>query len=431
MLRTHHVVRTAIGLARNQRQLRHRCFAIRVEQLGAMANDAAPLLLGTRQEARHVNEGENRNAEGVAGAHKARGLLARGDVEHARELARLVADNANRVSIETREAHHDIAGVRRLDLEERAIVDDRANHGVHVVRLVRTIGDQRVEFGAETISRIVRRRPRRSVNIVLRQERNQRTRIRDTRGLVLTDEVADTALLGMRIRTTELFHRDLFARHRPHHIGAGDEHVRGLADHQNEVGNRGRVDRATRAGSHDQRDLRDHTRGVDVALKDVGIAAKRNDALLDARATRIVDADKRTAIAQRQIHHLADLLGENLTKRAAENREVLREREDATTVDQAMTRDDTVAIRTAIGQLGIAMLGITIDLAKRAGVEQRLDALTRQALTASALALLGLRIDVLRLHAQFLKMGDALCCRAGIVAISHGVIAFLPGTARE
>ena len=96
-----------------------------------------------------------------------------------------------------------------------------------------------------------------------------------------------------------------------------------------------------------------------------------------------------------------------------------------------MTSDDTVAIGTAIGQLGIAMLGITIDLAKRAGVEQRLDALTRQALTASALALLGLRIDVLRLHAQFLKMGDALCCRAGIVAISHGVIAFLPGTARE
>ena len=64
-------------------------------------------------------------------------------------------------------------------------------------------------------------------------------------------------------------------------------------------------------------------------------------------------------------------------------------------------------------------------------VEQRLDALARQALTAGALALLGLRIDVLRLHAQVLEMGDALCCGAGIVAISHGVSAFLPGTARE
>jgi hypothetical protein len=45
------------------------------------------------------------------------------------------------------------------------------------------------------------------------------------------------------------------------------------------------VDVAAGAGAHDQaRDLRDDAGGQHIALEDLGIAAERRDALLDARA---------------------------------------------------------------------------------------------------------------------------------------------------
>ena len=43
------------------------------------------------------------------------------------------------------------------------------------------------------------------------------------------------------------------------------------------------------------------------------------------------------------IHHLADLLGVGLGERAAKDREVLREDEDAAAVNEAVTGDDAVA----------------------------------------------------------------------------------------
>ena len=54
-------------------------------------------------------------------------------------------------------------------------------------------------------------------------------------------------------------------------IGSGDEHERGLFDHEDEVGDGGRVDGATGARTHDHGDLRNHARGQRVAKKNVSI----------------------------------------------------------------------------------------------------------------------------------------------------------------
>ena len=96
VLRAHHVVGAAVRLARDHGQLRHGRLGVRVEQLRAVPDDAAPLLAGARQEARHVDERHERHAERVAGAHEPRRLLAGVDVEHAGHLRRLVADDADR-----------------------------------------------------------------------------------------------------------------------------------------------------------------------------------------------------------------------------------------------------------------------------------------------------------------------------------------------
>ena len=89
------------------------------------------------QEARHVDEGDERDVEGVAEAHEARGLDRAVDVEHAREHLRLVGDDADGAPVEAREADDDVLRAVLVDLEERAVVDDAVDDVVHVVGLVR------------------------------------------------------------------------------------------------------------------------------------------------------------------------------------------------------------------------------------------------------------------------------------------------------
>ena len=91
MLRGHHVVGAAVRLARDHRQLWHRGLGERVQQLGPVADDPAPLLARPGQEAGHVHEREQGDVERVARAHEARRLGGGVDVEHSRQLRRLVA----------------------------------------------------------------------------------------------------------------------------------------------------------------------------------------------------------------------------------------------------------------------------------------------------------------------------------------------------
>ena len=56
------------------------------------------------QEARHVDEGEDRDVERVAGPHEAGGLLGGVDVEGAGELHRLVGDDTDRAALDPAEA---------------------------------------------------------------------------------------------------------------------------------------------------------------------------------------------------------------------------------------------------------------------------------------------------------------------------------------
>ena len=56
VLTVHYVVGAPIGLPSNQRDLRYRGLGEGVEQLGPVLDDAAPLLLRTRQKAGDVND---------------------------------------------------------------------------------------------------------------------------------------------------------------------------------------------------------------------------------------------------------------------------------------------------------------------------------------------------------------------------------------
>ena len=122
-----------------------------------MLDDPAVLLVGSGHEARHVDEGDERDVEAIAEAHEARRLHRRVDVEHARENGRLIGHDADGAPADAREADHDVLRVRLGDLEEVRVVDDGAHDLLHVVRAARLERDHRVELGD-----LARRRVRRS-----------------------------------------------------------------------------------------------------------------------------------------------------------------------------------------------------------------------------------------------------------------------------
>ena len=130
----------------------------------------------------------------------------------------------------------------------------------------------------------------------------------------------------MDVGAAELLEGDVLVRDRLHHVGAGDEHVAHAAHHVDEVGDGGAVHRAAGAGAEDRRDLRHDAGGEGVAQEDVGVAAERDDALLDAGAAGVVEPDDRRAVPHGEVHHLADLVGVRLRERAAEDGEVLARR---------------------------------------------------------------------------------------------------------
>ena len=181
------------------------------------------------------------------------------------------------------------------------------------------------------------------------------------------------------VAPSELLVGDLLVGDRLHHLRTGHVHVGAVLHHEDEVGHGGRVHRAARARTHDERDLGDDPGGEHVALKDLRISAERGHAFLDPRAARVVQADDRGAHLDRVVHDLADLLGVRLGERAAEHREVLAEHEHEPAVDGAVSGDHAVAGHPPFrhAEVDAAVLDEHVPFLERAGVEQHLDPLAR------------------------------------------------------
>ncbi len=167
--------------------------------------------------------------------------------------------------------------------------------------------------------------------------------------LRVADEMRDPGGAGMNLCAAQTLEVDLLVRHRLHHVRPGHEHVGGALDHEDEVGDRRRVDGAAGAGPHDGADLGHHTRGLGVAPEDLGVAAQRRHPFLNPRAARVVEPDDRAAGLHRQVHHLADLLRVRLRQRTAEHGEVLREHAHIAAVDPAVPGDDPIAQELLVG----------------------------------------------------------------------------------
>ena len=118
VLRVHHDVRPAVGLARDDRDAGDRGLGERIEELRPAADHASVLLGRPRQESRHVDEREDREVEGVAEPYEPGGLLARLVVEGAGQHLGLVGDDADAAPVHPGQADDHVRRPEREHLEE-------------------------------------------------------------------------------------------------------------------------------------------------------------------------------------------------------------------------------------------------------------------------------------------------------------------------
>ncbi len=130
----HRVEAGAVGLADDDRDLRHRRRADGADHLGAVADDPLALDGLADHEAGDVGEEEQRDVEGVAGVDEAGGLVGGVDEQDAALLLRLVGDDPDRAAVEPRVADDELLGPARVDLEERARVADALDQVADVER---------------------------------------------------------------------------------------------------------------------------------------------------------------------------------------------------------------------------------------------------------------------------------------------------------
>src|ERR1019366_6635096 len=144
--------------------------------------------------------------------------------------------------------------------------------------------------------------------------------------------------------------------------------------------------------------------------EDLAVGTERDDALLDARATGVVDADHRAAHARGEVHQLADLLAHHLAERAAEDGEVLAEHADLAPVDRAVAGDHRVGQRARAVHLkvGRAVAHETVELMEGLRIEQLLDPLTRGVLALRVLLLDSRTLGVRGFAAKLLQLLETL-----------------------
>ena len=219
-------------------------------------------------EPRDVDEGDEGDVEGVAGADEPGPLLRGVDVEHAGQHLGLVADDADGPAVDAGEPADQVHGPVVVDLEELAVVDHRLDDLLHVVGLVGRGGHELGQLGGEPLGIVARIDQRGLLQVVGREEAEQVADVVQARLLVGGHEGGHPGLGGVAHRPAQLLEGHVLAGHRLDHVGTGDEHVAGPLDHEDEVGHGRAVDRAPGTGAEDHADLGDDPGGLGVAVED-------------------------------------------------------------------------------------------------------------------------------------------------------------------
>ncbi len=190
--------------------------------------------------------------------------------------------------------------------------------------------------------------------------------------LVVVGEVGDSGGGGVGVGAAQVVLADPFSGDGLDHVRSRDEHLRGAAHHEHEVGQGRGVGRSARAGSQHDADLRDDPGVADVALEDAAVAGERAHAFLDARPGAVAQAHDGGAGGGGHVHDLVDLLGVRLSEGASEDPEVVGVGEDGTSPHPAPAGDHTVGVGAPVlqAEAGRPVPAQPLDLGEAAVVEE-------------------------------------------------------------
>ncbi|VTR68662.1 conserved hypothetical protein [Desulfosarcina cetonica] len=372
ILGAHGQIGAAIVLAGDQEQLGHGGLAVTPQQLGPVADDAAPFLLAAGQVAGNVGNGQQRDVEGIAEPNEARGLVRGVDVQATGHDHGLVGDNAHATSVEAGKGGQDVGGEILVGFEVLAIVNDGFDDIPYVVGLVGAVRNDVVEGVLDAHGVVARVHHRRLFHVVGRQVGEQALDLLDGVFVVFAGELSHAAFLVVGHGAAQALEIDLLTGDRLDDFRAGDEHVTGILDHEDKIGHGRGVDRAAGRGAHDCRNLGNHARGHGIAVENLAVAGKGVHALLDAGTARIVDADKRHAGLEGHVHDLADFLGLHLAEAACPGGKVLGVGKHRAAVDQAVAGDHTVRgnVHRRHAEIDATVLNEHVDFSKCPRVKQ-------------------------------------------------------------
>jgi len=340
----HHIVSSSEGLAGDDGDLRDGSLGVSVEQLGSVGNDTVVLLVSSGKKSGNVDEGDKGNVKRVAEADKASSLDGSVDVQASSLVQRLVGDDTAGAALHADESAENVLGKVRSNLEELIVIGNLLHHQAHVVGLVGVAGDDHVKSRVSASANILGVTDRREgVLVRQRQVVKQLTSHSQSLNIVIIRERRDSTLGGVGLGSSEHLLSHLLTSDSLDDIGTSHEHVRGVANHHNEVSQRGGVNSSSSAGSHDQADLRNNSTGINIALEHLGVSGKGGNSFLDTSTTGIVQSDDRSSSQHGLVHDLANLLSVSLRERSTEHSEVLGEDEHGTTVDLSVASDDTIA----------------------------------------------------------------------------------------
>ena len=286
----------------------------------------------------------------------------------------MLGDDADGAAAETGEADHHIARPLFVDLEKLSVVDDTPDDLFHIVGTVGIVGHDRVQLFILAQQIVGGRDDGRIFHIVVGQIAHQLLHDEEGVFLIFGGEVGDAGLAAVDRRAAQLLKGDLFMGDCFDHIGSGDEHVTCVFDHDDEVGDGGRVDGSAGAGPHNDADLRDDAGRHDIAEEDVGVAGQAEHAFLDTCAAGVVQADDGGAVFHGHIEDFADLGGVMAADAASEDGEVLRKDVDEAVVNCAEACDNAVAGDALLVEAEVvAVVGDQrVDFAKAAFIQHQL-----------------------------------------------------------
>ena len=136
------------------------------------------------------------------------------------------------------EADHDVGREQRLGFQKVPVVDDVLDDGRHVVRLVGAVGDDRIQFAVfigdlELDFALVNKL---FGQVVVWQEADERAGVIQRVVFVAGEVVRHARDLVVGEGPAEFLHAHVLPGDGLDHIGAGHEHLGGLVDHDDEVG---------------------------------------------------------------------------------------------------------------------------------------------------------------------------------------------------